>query len=60
MTPIASTISSERRAKRTALLNYFSLFGSFSTLICWHCHRYWYSWGWVRRSLHYFRQLPGS
>jgi mercuric ion transport protein len=34
MTPIASTISSERRAKRTALLNYFSLFGSFSTLIC--------------------------
>jgi mercuric ion transport protein len=34
VTPIASTISSERRAKRTALLNYFSLFGSFSTLIC--------------------------
>jgi hypothetical protein len=24
----------ERRARRTALLNYFSLFGSFSTLIC--------------------------
>jgi mercuric ion transport protein len=26
--------SPERRAKRTALLNYFSLFSSFSTLIC--------------------------
>jgi mercuric ion transport protein len=34
MIPIASTISSQRRARRTALLNYFSLFGSFSTLIC--------------------------
>jgi mercuric ion transport protein len=29
-----STAFSERRAKRAALLNYFSLFGSFSTLIC--------------------------
>ncbi|HEX4424807.1 MAG TPA: hypothetical protein VH079_05385 [Terriglobales bacterium] len=29
-----STISLERRAKRAALLNYFSLFSSFSTLIC--------------------------
>jgi mercuric ion transport protein len=34
MIPIASNISSQRRARRTALLNYFSLFGSFSTLIC--------------------------
>jgi hypothetical protein len=29
-----STISLEGRAKRAALLNYFSLFSSFSTLIC--------------------------
>lgn len=28
------TIVPERRARRAALLNYFSLFGSFSTLIC--------------------------
>jgi mercuric ion transport protein len=34
MTPTDSTAFSERRAKRAALLNYFSLFGSFSTLIC--------------------------
>ncbi len=32
--PTASTITPERRAKRAALLNYFSLFSSFSTLIC--------------------------
>ena len=30
----ASTLAPERRARRAALLNYFSLFGSFSTLIC--------------------------
>jgi hypothetical protein len=30
----ASSFSPERRARRAALLNYFSLFGSFSTLIC--------------------------
>ncbi len=29
-----ATIGPEQRARRTALLNYFSLFGSFSTLIC--------------------------
>ena len=34
MTPATSIVSSERRAKRAALLNYFSLFSSFSTLIC--------------------------
>ncbi len=34
MTSIASNLSLERRAKRAALLNYFSLFSSFSTLIC--------------------------
>ena len=33
MTTIAS-IAPERRARRAALLNYFSLFSSFSTLIC--------------------------
>jgi len=30
----AATVSQESRAKRAALLNYFSLFSSFSTLIC--------------------------
>ena len=30
----ATSIPSERRARRAALLNYFSLFSSFSTLIC--------------------------
>ena len=30
----AAALAPERRAKRAALLNYFSLFGSFSTLIC--------------------------
>jgi mercuric ion transport protein len=30
----ASSVTPERRARRAALLNYFSLFGSFSTLIC--------------------------
>jgi len=30
----AATASPESRAKRAALLNYFSLFSSFSTLIC--------------------------
>lgn len=34
MTPTASTFTPERRARRAALLNYFSLFSSFSTLIC--------------------------
>ena len=34
MTLITASISPERRAKRAALLNYFSLFSSFSTLIC--------------------------
>jgi mercuric ion transport protein len=34
MTSAAATVSPERRAKRAALLNYFSLFSSFSTLIC--------------------------
>ena len=34
MTPTAPTFTPERRAKRAALLNYFSLFSSFSTLIC--------------------------
>lgn len=34
MTAAASSIAPERRAKRAALLNYFSLFSSFSTLIC--------------------------
>lgn len=29
-----TVLGSERRAKRAALLNYFALFGSFSTLIC--------------------------
>jgi len=30
----ATTMGQEQRARRAALLNYFSLFGSFSTLIC--------------------------
>ena len=30
----SAAIGPERRARRAALLNYFSLFGSFSTLIC--------------------------
>lgn len=34
MTSITSSLAPERRARRAALLNYFSLFGSFSTLIC--------------------------
>jgi mercuric ion transport protein len=34
MIPAAPTLTPERRAKRAALLNYFSLFSSFSTLIC--------------------------
>jgi len=32
--PTASTFTPERRARRATLLNYFSLFSSFSTLIC--------------------------
>ncbi len=34
MTSTALPLPPERRARRTALLNYFSLFSSFSTLIC--------------------------
>ena len=34
MTSTTPTSIPERRAKRAALLNYFSLFSSFSTLIC--------------------------
>jgi hypothetical protein len=34
MTAAASPIAPERRARRAALLNYFSLFSSLSTLIC--------------------------
>jgi mercuric ion transport protein len=34
MTQTAPTFTPERRAKRAVLLNYFSLFSSFSTLIC--------------------------
>ncbi|WP_353063751.1 hypothetical protein RBB77_21210 [Tunturibacter psychrotolerans] len=34
MTQTSSPCTPERRAKRAALLNYFSLFSSFSTLIC--------------------------
>ncbi len=34
MIAATSSIAPERRAKRAALLNYFSLFSSFSTLIC--------------------------
>lgn len=34
MTQTSATFTPERRAKRAALLNYFSLFSSFSTLIC--------------------------
>jgi mercuric ion transport protein len=34
VTAASSPLTSERRARRAALLNYFSLFGSFSTLIC--------------------------
>ena len=34
MTGTTVSIPAERRAKRAALLNYFSLFSSFSTLIC--------------------------
>ena len=34
MTAAAASIAPERRARRAALLNYFSLFSSFSTLIC--------------------------
>ena len=30
----AATMGPEQRARRASLLNYFSLFGSFSTLIC--------------------------
>ena len=30
----SAAVGPERRARRAALLNYFSLFGSFSTLIC--------------------------
>ena len=34
MTSTPPILVSERRPRRAALLNYFSLFGSFSTLIC--------------------------
>lgn len=34
MNATAISLAPERRAKRAALLNYFSLFSSFSTLIC--------------------------
>ncbi len=34
MTSTSISLVPERRAKRAALLNYFSLFSSFSTLIC--------------------------
>ncbi len=34
MTATSTSIAPERRARRAALLNYFSLFSSFSTLIC--------------------------
>ena len=34
MTSTTLPLAPERRAKRAALLNYFSLFSSFSTLIC--------------------------
>jgi mercuric ion transport protein len=34
MTETNVSVPQERRAKRAALLNYFSLFSSFSTLIC--------------------------
>lgn len=34
MTSAALPLAPERRARRAALLNYFSLFSSFSTLIC--------------------------
>ena len=34
MTMTANSQAHVQRARRTALLNYFSLFGSFSTLIC--------------------------
>ena len=34
MTATTTSIAPERRARRAALLNYFSLFSSFSTLIC--------------------------
>ena len=34
MSSITGTLAPERRARRAALLNYFSLFSSFSTLIC--------------------------
>ena len=34
MTAITTSVAPERRARRVALLNYFSLFSSFSTLIC--------------------------
>ena len=34
MTAAAVPLAPERRARRAALLNYFSLFSSFSTLIC--------------------------
>ena len=34
MTMTANSQAPVQRARRTALLNYFSLFGSFSTLIC--------------------------
>ena len=34
MTSTSISLAPERRAKRAALLNYFSLFSSFSTLIC--------------------------
>jgi len=34
MNPAMPALTPERRARRAALLNYFSLFSSFSTLIC--------------------------
>ena len=34
MTGFAMPIAAEQRARRAALLNYFSLFSSFSTLLC--------------------------
>jgi mercuric ion transport protein len=34
MTSITTSIAPQRRAQRAVLLNYFSLFSSFSTLIC--------------------------
>jgi hypothetical protein len=48
-----------QRARRAALLNYFSLFSSFSTLICCALPSVLVLLGWERRWPRCYRLLPG-